>query len=33
MMMADGIEISGLDELATDLRSVVRKYPDRRFWI
>lgn len=28
-MMADGIEISGLDELATDLRSVVRKYPDR----
>ena len=29
MMMADGIEISGLDELATDLRSVVRKYPDR----
>lgn len=28
-MMADRIEISGLDELATDLRSVVRKYPDR----
>lgn len=27
--MADSIEISGLDELATDLRSVVRKYPDR----
>lgn len=29
MTMADGIEISGLDELAEDFRIVARKYPDR----